>query len=827
MAASPARAQTAPQVVYAWTNFVGQPGGPGNAAGMGTEARFTSPYSAAVDGQGNVYVADEGNHTIRRISPAGDVTTLAGSAGLRGSTDGTGSGARFCWPRGVTVDGEGNVYVADTNNFTIRKITPGGIVTTLAGQAGSYGSTDGTGSEAHFTGPIGVAADTAGNIYVTDSNTLRKVTATGVVTTLAGKPGYYGSADGTGSAARFHSPRGIAIDCAGNIYVADTTNSTIRKVTSAGVVTTLAGKAGYPGSTDATGSAARFNGPSGVAVDSAGNVYVADTSNYTVRKVTPTGAVTTLAGSAGESGSTDGAGGTARFGSEGMFQGPFGVAADSGGNVYVADTCNNMIRKVTSAGVVTTVAGSPSTNGSADGTGRTARFGLPFGLATDRAGSVYVADSANNTIRRITPAGEVITLAGSPGLSGSTDATGSDARFNSPYGVALDSNGYLYVADSLNSTIRKVTPSGDVTTLAGSAGSHGSADGIGNSARFYCPAGLAIDGQGNVYVADGANDNIRRVTPAGDVITLVGSAGLSGSTDATGSDARFYSPYGVTVDSAGNAYVADQGNDTVRKVTPAEEVTTLAGLAGTAGSADGTGSAARFGCPTGVAVDSEGNIYVADSGYNTIRRVTLAGMVSTIGGRPGVIGQADGIGGSAGFSNPMGITVDTAGNVYVADTSNNRISKGTPLPIPYSPGPTDRQTNLPTGSPLTWSGVASGITFDLYLDTVNPPTTKVASGLTDVTFTPMLDLATRYYWKVVAIHALGPIEGPVWTFTTHLPADIDGDGAVILADLKLLVAAWNSTPASPNWNPAADIDADQTVGLPDLRLLVANWNRNI
>jgi sugar lactone lactonase YvrE len=327
-------------------------------------------------------------------------------------------------------------------------------------------------------------------------------------TNLAGMPGVSGSADGTGREARFDGPPGVAVDTAGNVYVADSTNNTIRKVTSGGVVTTLAGLAGSPGSADGTGSAARFSAPTGVAVDSAGNIYVGDAGNAVIRKVTPAGVVTTLAGLAGATGSADGAGSDARF-----YQ-PAGVAVDRAGNVYVADYFNNTIRKVMPGGVVTTLAGQAGQAGSTDGTGRAAQFYAPFAVAVDTTGNVYVADQFNQTIRKLTPAGVVTTLAGQA-MRGSADGIGSAAQFSSPSGVAVDAAGNVYVGDQLNETIRKITPAGAVTTLAGQVGSSGSADGIGDEARFNKPCGVAVDSAGYLYVADAWNNRITKGTPSG------------------------------------------------------------------------------------------------------------------------------------------------------------------------------------------------------------------------------------------------------------------------------------------------------------------------
>lgn len=319
------------------------------------------------------------------------VTTLAGS-GIQGSANGTGTSAAFNYPTGVAPDAAGNVYVADYGNNLIRKITSAGVVTTFAG-SGNQALTDGTGPSASFFFPYGVVADATGNLYVADygTNAIRKITAAGVVTTLAGS-GASGSTNGTGASASFRGPSSVAVDAAGNVYVADLHSHLIRKITPAGVVTTFAGS-GTPGSTDGTGTSASFNYPSGVAVDAAGNVYVADSGNNLIRKITASGVVTTFAGS-GTAGSVNGTGTSASFNN------PAGVATDPSGNVYVADYLNNLVRKITAAGVVTTFAGN-GTRGLANGTGASASFNGPMNVAVDVAGNVYVADSYNHSIREI------------------------------------------------------------------------------------------------------------------------------------------------------------------------------------------------------------------------------------------------------------------------------------------------------------------------------------------------------------------------------------------------------------------------------------------
>jgi serine/threonine-protein kinase len=323
------------------------------------------------------------------------VSTFAGST-TSGSTDGQGTAAKFYAPQGIAIDASGNVYVADDGNNEIRKITPGGLVSTFAGST-IKGSADGQGTAASFNQPKGIAVDASGNVYVADAlnNEIRKITPGGLVSTFAGST-TSGKADGQGTTASFNQPNGVAVDASGNVYVADTYNQEIRKITPGGLVSTIAGSGPLSiGHTNGQGVAATFDFPTGISVDASGNVYVVDETNNEIRIITPGGSVSTFAGST-TYGATDGQGTAASFWY------PTGITVDVSGNLYVADYANNLIRKITSGGLVSTLAGYSTTAGNANGQGSSASFNLPFGVAVDASGIVYVTDEENNEIRKIT-----------------------------------------------------------------------------------------------------------------------------------------------------------------------------------------------------------------------------------------------------------------------------------------------------------------------------------------------------------------------------------------------------------------------------------------
>lgn len=401
----------------------------------------------------------------------------------------------------------------------------------------------------------------------------------------------------------------------------------------------------------------------------------------------------------------------------------------------------------------------------ADGTGSGARFSDPQGIVVDPSGNLYVADTFNQVIRKITPAGVVTTLAGTAGVMGSADGTGASASFQYPRGIVLDSAGNLFVADYANNTIRKITPAGVVTTVAGTAGKSGGADGTGAAARFTNPWGLAIDGAENIYVADSANQTIRILTPAGAVTTFAGTADAFGSSDGAGANARFFSPQGVAVDTAGNVYVADTGNATIRKITPAGNVSTLAGTAGLSGYSDGTGAAAKFNNPSDVAVDGSGNLYVADRSGDTVRLVTPLGVVTTLAGVSGYYGSSDGVGAAARFGFPQGIAVDGSGDVFIADSGNSTIREGVASGAP-SIGTPPLTQSVGVGNTVTFSVAASSATKLSYQWSFNG---KAIAGATSAKYTtPPVQLTSQGLYAVAVANSVGTSIGAASLTATFL-----------------------------------------------------------
>ena len=701
--------------------------GSGSADGAAATATFNEPSGIALDSAGNIYLTDTQNSTVRKLTPGGVVSTVAGTPGLAGVADGAAAAARFNLPFGLAAAADGTLYIADTANHLIRRITPAGAVSTLAGTAGLFGSTDATGAGARFKSPTALVLDAvSGVLYIADTgnHTVRRLDiASRAVTTLAGTAVTTGSTvNASGATARFHGPIALALNAARTtLYVADQTGHTIRQIVISGaVVTTLAGSSAVAGSADGAGGAARFDQPKGLALDGSGFLYIADANGCRIRRLqVSNNQVTTLAGGYQQPGSVNATGTAARFNQ------PAGLAFDaSGGRLLVADALNAQVRALNLATLaVTTLAGPPISRAATDGAGQSARFRVPRHLARDAAGNLYVADRDNHTLRKITPDGTVSTLAGLAGTAATTDGTGAAARFNQPVGVAVTADGsFIYVSEAAGHVVRRVTSGGVVTTLAGLAGSSGAANGTGAAARFNQPAGLALDAAGNLCVADFGNHAIRKINPSGGVVTtFAGTLGSNGSADGAGATtARLWFPFGLAADSTGNLYVADSFNQTVRRITSSGLVSTYAGAAGLNGSADATtATSARFFYPYGVAVDASGRVYVADYGNHLIRRIDATGIVRTLAGTPGSFGGADGLASSARFRNPHGIAVTPdGGTVFVSDTENSAIRRLAPLLVPDITSPAAVSGTVAVASP-TYTITATR--FPLLFGAINLP----------------------------------------------------------------------------------------------------------
>jgi hypothetical protein len=639
----------------------GHPGGSGNIDGIGSDARFQGPAGLAFDGASSLFVADAGNHTIRKIDLATlAVTTLAGARAVEGRTDGIGAQASFGWPH---YDGTGYLYVADAGIRRIAVAT--GAVTTLA------------------SAPVatGLAYDGAGTLYWSDNfrSTIAKIVlATNEVTTIAGSPVETGDTDGVGTAARFGGPKGLAY-AAGKLYVADGRNHAIRRIDLAtGAVSTLAGAPPRQGTVDGVGADALFTVPEELTYDGHGHLYVFDSPNSlsgrpTVRRID----LANPRRNVPPDGETD----AMLLGDSSQ-----GITFGEAGTLFLAGTRASVVLAVdVSTGDGTIVAGSPAHGGSADGVGAAARFNDPGSLAFDGAGNAYVADRNSSTIRKIDVASQTVsTLAGSPISQGDTDGVGPAARFKGLHGLAYDGSGTLYVADG-NSTIRKVTLStGAVATLAGgSSVDRGWNDGSRDVARFADPSGLAYDGVGGLYVADESNATVRKVDVAtGRVTTIAGShwipSGGRVGRDGVGDVAEFVSPAALVHDGDNSLYVTDRKECTIRMVAlPGRfsplTVTTLAGSAGHCEHVDGVGSAARFSVPSELAYDGVGNLYVAEWSGNTIRKVSVTtGAVTTVAGVAGRRGVVPGLL-PAGLSEPAGLAFSPSGSLFLSDSGEDVI----------------------------------------------------------------------------------------------------------------------------------------------------------
>ncbi len=627
--------------------------------------------SVAEDSMGNTYLVLSSLCQIWEVNSSGTLTQVIGTGNCGYSGDGgSAASAQLNAPAGAAVDSSGNLYIADSGNNRIREVS-GGNISTVAGNGNTFYNGDGMdATSAALYSPAGVAVDSSGNFYIADTGNcrIRKVSG-GIINTVAGSGSYGFGGDGSNAVlAQLAYPKGIAVDGSGGIYIADTNNQRVRKV-AGGIINTLAGNGspGYSGD-GGGGASAQLNNPTGVAVDSTLNVYIADTNNNRIRKVSG-GNISTIAGNGSPGYFGDGGGAVYA-----EVSGPLGVAVDSFGLIYIADTGNNVVRKVT-GGVIATLAGDGSSDGGIGGVATSAQLvGTQFS-AVDSSGNLYISDLTCN-VYKVASGTKIVSLFagnGTCGYGGDTlSATSQYTQLNNPHGIAVDSSGNVYIADSSNNRIREVS-GGIINTVAGNGSFGYSGDGgLATSAQLEYPQAVAVDSLGALYIADRDNNRIRKVS-GGAISTVAGSGAYGYSGDgASATAAAMKNPQGVAVDNSGFIYIADTGNNVVRKVSGGN-ITTVAGS--TQGfSGDGaSATSAQLNTPNSVGVDSSGNLYIADTNNQRIRKVA-GGNITTIAGTGAIGYNGDNINGiSASLSSPIGVAIDGSGDVFVADSNNNRI----------------------------------------------------------------------------------------------------------------------------------------------------------
>jgi len=662
-----------------------------------TESSISLVDGMTVAPNGDIYIARRASNIISRIDAKGIITDVVGSgeSGFSGD-NGPATQATLKVPAGITFDKAGNLYICDRENHRVRKVNTKGIITTVAGNGtAGFSGDNGPATKAQLNLPSGLVVDSKGNLYISDrsNNRIRVVDTQGIIRTFAGTgdDGYHGD-NMPALKATLDRPFGLAMDKKGNLYIADRGNNRIRKIDGSGMITTVAGDGGFYFIGD-NGPAYRASiaGPTGVAVDDSGNIYIADRYNNRIRQVDSLGMIRTIMGTGHQDYNGD-----SEVARETNLHLPFGVALDKNGDLLVNDRSHYRIRKLIMKGNrVKTVAGNGVKHFAGDyGPAGGANLSFPDGIVVDKNDNIIFADKTHYRIRKITPEGIITTIVGN-GIRGNIGDGGPALKASVfPTRLALNSKGELYFLSPSGfvSLIRKVDTQNKIHLFLSTGNQEyqeyiKTSHYVGASVKSEIVAitqfsGMAFDGKGNLYVSDRINHQIRKISPNGKVITIAGTSesGYSGD-NGPAIKAAFRDPQTLAMDKQGNLYVGDTANNMIRKIDSKGIVTTIAGNGKHAyGGDNGPALKASFKTISDLAIGPTGELYILETGNHTVRKITKDGTIVRVAGRPGIQGYF-GDGGPATkamLQSPAGIALDSKGNLYITDMGNNAIRKVTP-----------------------------------------------------------------------------------------------------------------------------------------------------
>ena len=684
--------------------------------GPATAAQIGSIQGVAVDAKGDLFLSDTNNNRVRRVDTGGIITTIAGTGTAGFSGDGGPAGsAQLNLPYGLAVDAAGNLYIADLGNNRVRKVSPDGIIVTIAGTGvEGYSGDGGQANAAQLYTPRDVAVDAAANLYIAEfeGHRVRKVTPAGVIATVAGTGvAGLGGDGGPATVAELSFPAGLAVDRTGALYIADSGNNRVRKILSGGVISTLLG--GSASTALAT--------PTAVAVDRSLTVYVAEYLSPIVHSYTAAGAWSNFAGSGAIGYAGDGGPAIAAE----LMNASHDLAPDLAGDVFVADGMR--VREVYADGLISTAAGDGYLHAVGDGTPAiSAILYQPSAVEFDTSGNLFIADTGTERVRIVLATGLIQTLAGD-GLAGyNTDGVAATAaELNTPMGLAFDPSGNLLLSDTNNQRVREIS-AGVISTFAGTGVAGTGQEGLTPvEMPLRGPRGVCTGRDGSVYIVDTDNHRVLVAPPAGVVTTFAGNGSPGDAGDGESArTAQLNLPSACALDGSGDMFIADTANHRIREVTPAGVIETVAG-SGTAGySGDGgAASAAALYAPSGVAVDGNGNLFIADTGNHAIRLVTPDGAIHTIAGQGTAGFSGDGGEGLAAFLNsPSGMLLDGAGDLYFADTGNNRVRRLVPETdtVTVGPAPVSAALALVNAASQSQGAVAPGEIVTIYGAAIGP-----------------------------------------------------------------------------------------------------------